>query len=134
MLASLELTLTEALLPKLEEAYANASRPIKALLLTNPHNPLSQCYPRSVLEDCIRFCKRRNIHYISDEVYALTSFRCEELPDPIPFVSALSLNISDLGCDLSRVHTIWSTSKDFGQSGVRMVDCNLLNRQSRDAE
>lgn len=114
-------TLTEALLPALEHAFENAPHPVKGLVLTNPHNPLAQCYPRSVLEGCVMFCQRRNIHFISDEIYALTSCTGAYAPNPTPFVSALSLDVVRLGYDLSRVHTVWSTSKDFGQSGIRMV-------------
>ncbi len=114
-------TLTHALIPALEQAYRNTTSPIKGLLLTNPHNPLGQCYPRSVLEECVRFCARHMIHLVFDEVYALTSFDCPELVEPIPFVSGLALNVKSLGGDPHRVHVIWSSSKDFGQSGVRMV-------------
>ena len=114
-------TLTEALLPALEHAFENATCPIRGLLLTNPNNPLGQCYPQSVLEGCLKFCQKRNIHFISDEIYALTSFACDEITDPSPFVSTLSLDLPALGCDPSRVHVLWSTSKDFGQSGIRMV-------------
>ena len=113
--------LTEALLPALELAFANASCPIKGLLLSNPNNPLGQCYPTSVLEGCIQFCQRHKIHFVSDEIYATTSYKCPDLQNPTPFVSVLSLNLAALGCDPSRVHAFWSTSKDFGQSGIRMV-------------
>ena len=123
---TIEDSLTTALLPALEEAYNNATCPVKAMLMTNPSNPLAQCYPQSCIEDCIRFCQKKNIHYISDEVYALTSFPCPELPEPVPFVSVLSLDVAKLGGDLSRVHTIWSPSKDFGQSGTRMVRARLI--------
>ena len=120
-IANLEDTLTEALLPALEEAFDNAPCPVKALVLTNPHNPLAQAYPQPVLEGCLKFCHRRGIHLISDEIYALTSFKCPDIPNPTPFVSALSLDSAKLGCDSARIHVVWSTSKDFGQSGIRMV-------------
>ena len=114
-------TLTHAVIPALEEVYQNARSPIKGLLLTNPHNPLGQCYPRSVLEKYIRFCARHTIHLVIDEIYALTSFDCPELVEPVSFVSGLALNIKSLGGNPNRVHVIWSSSKDFGQSGIRMV-------------
>jgi len=119
--SNLGFTLTEAILPALEKAYEIAQCPIKGLILTNPHNPLGQCYPKLVLEGCLKFCNAHNIHFVSDEIYALTSFACPDIPNPVPFVSALSIDVEKLGCNRSRVHTIWSTSKDFGQSGVRMV-------------
>jgi aspartate/methionine/tyrosine aminotransferase len=112
---------TTSLLPALDEAIANARCRIRALLLTNPHNPFGECYPQEVLEGCLKFCQKNDIHFISDEVYALTSFSCAELSEPVPFISALSLDARALGCDLSRIHTIWSISKDFGASGFRMV-------------
>ncbi|KAE8163403.1 pyridoxal phosphate-dependent transferase [Aspergillus tamarii] len=117
-------TLTAQLIPALEKAYEEAAVPIRGLLLTNPQNPYGQCYPRSVMEDCIRFCHSKGIHYISDEVYALSSFQNPELPDAPPFVSALQIDVKGIGCDLSRVHTFWSTSKDFGSSGFR-VGCSI---------
>lgn len=119
-LPDLQSTLTEALLPALERAFESAASPIKALLLSNPNNPLAQCYPRSVLEGCLQFCQRRKIHFISDEIYALTSYDCDGLDGSTSFISTLSLDLPSLGCDPSRVHTFWSTSKDFGQSGIRM--------------
>lgn len=124
----IHVTLTEALIPALEDALEKATCPIKGILLTNPQNPLGQCYPRSILEGCLKLCQRHKIHFISDEIYALTSYTCPDLPSPAPFISALSLDLASLGCDLSRLHTVWSTSKDFGQSGVRMVSVPNLPR------
>ncbi|ROW17439.1 hypothetical protein VPNG_00941 [Cytospora leucostoma] len=110
----------EELLPALEEAYRSAPCPIRALLITNPHNPLAVCYPGAVLELCLRFCKKYGIHFISDEVYALSTFSSSDLVDPQPFISVLSLDLDEIGADKTRTHMIWSMSKDFGQSGFRM--------------
>ena len=117
----LDEALSNALIPALEAALRAAQRPVKAVLITNPSNPLSQCYTKSCIEDCIKFCDRNGLHYISDEVYALTRFRCPEVPEPEPFTSVLAIDVKELGCNLSMVHMVWSTSKDFGQSGVRMA-------------
>lgn len=67
------------------------------------------------------FCQKRKIHFISDEVYALSLYPCPDLPNAVPFTSALQLDTKAIGCDLSRIHTVWSASKDFGSSGIRMV-------------
>lgn len=118
---SLELIFDEDLFTaSLETAYRTADQPIKALMLTNPHNPLSLCYSRSLLEACARFCERVDIHFISDEVYALSVFQAADLPDAQPFVSTLSLDLHKLKVNPPRVHVVWSMSKDFGQSGVRL--------------
>ncbi|KAH8888281.1 PLP-dependent transferase [Thozetella sp. PMI_491] len=104
----------------LDRTMAGATCKVKALLLVNPNNPLGQCYPREVLEECVKFCEKHDIHFISDEIYALTSYRAHDLPAPNPFISAISLDLAALGCDPKRVHMIWSTSKDLGQNGLRM--------------
>lgn len=114
-------TFTSQLIPALEKAYTESKIPVRALLLTNPQNPYGQCYPRRVIEECIQFCHGKGIHYISDEVYALSVFENPDLPDATPFVSALEIDVKGIGCDLSRVHTFWSTSKDLGSSGYRVV-------------
>jgi aspartate/methionine/tyrosine aminotransferase len=114
-------TFSTAIIPALENAFSNSDRPIKAVLFTNPHNPFGQCYPTSVIQDIIRFCHDKNIHFISDEIYALSKFEVADGERLVPFVSALELDIEEIGCDLSRVHTIWSISKDLGSSGLRMV-------------
>ena len=114
-------TFSKALIPALTKALENSTRPVRALVLTNPHNPFGQMYPKDVLEACVKFCQEHDIHYISDEVYALSVFPTPNSKHTSPFVSALSLDLEALGCDASRVHTIWSTSKDFGSSGIRMV-------------
>jgi gliotoxin/aspirochlorine biosynthesis aminotransferase len=119
---------TDDLLVALEEVYAASTIPIKALMITNPHNPLAICYPRRILEICLAFCKKHGIHFISDEVYALSIFPSVDLVSPEPFVSVLSLDLDKIEADKSRVHVVWSTSKDFGQSGIRMV---RLARTSR---
>lgn len=120
-LDTFESSFTSDLILCLEKTFDNAPCPVKALMLTNPHNPLGRCYSKLILEQCVKFCHRRDIHFISDEVYALTSFTCPCPPKAECFTSALSLDIEALSCDVSKVHTIWSTSKDLGQSGFRMV-------------
>lgn len=113
-------TFTPKLIAALEAALQMSARPVRALLMTNPHNPLGQCYPQTVLEECLKFCHAHRLHYISDEVYALSQFPNPHLANPPPFVSALSLDLHALGCDSKLVHTVWSTSKDFGSSGIRV--------------
>ncbi|KAJ6093083.1 1-aminocyclopropane-1-carboxylate synthase 7 [Penicillium sp. IBT 16267x] len=108
----------------LENAYFTAVHPerIKGVVLTNPSNPLGKCYTRDVLCEILRFCDVNGMHLISDEVYAMScvqSLNCFQ-----PFMSALSLLDDDLTPNVaslaSRVHLIWSMSKDFGCSGIRL--------------
>ena len=89
-LPSLLSTVSASLLPALATAYDTAPDParVKAFLFTNPHNPLGQCYPKGVIQEAIRWCGRKGIHFVGDEVYGLSEFRQGVGEDR--FVSALS--------------------------------------------
>lgn len=176
--------LSRSLLPALAAAADGVpdGTAIRALVMTNPHNPFGQCYPARVLDECMAFCRQRRIHYISDELYAFSHFggggghafasalsRMPPPPPPIPRTNGSRKRLlpwangdaaqtppgkrtkrldgggapsrTDHGrggheeteadpCDgedAAMVHVIWSTSKDFGSSGLRMV----RNRPSR---
>ena len=170
-------TVSASLIHALDTAYNAARDParIKALIFTNPHNPLGQCYTKAVITEALCWCGRKGIHFVGDEVYGLSEFRRGK--EDRGFVSTLSLvagerggkgeeeksdedgaparnsnNLGEIGrsdahditpaagsrgkmqeqqeindypvekdIDLSRVHTIWSMSKDLGCSGLRMV-------------
>ncbi|OAK96326.1 PLP-dependent transferase [Phaeosphaeriaceae sp. SRC1lsM3a] len=108
---------------------ADKSR-IKAVLLCNPHNPLSRCYPRKVLLEVMEFCQEHGLHLIVDEIYALTDLNVgvgvsRKEKCGAKFVSALELTeplvpSGAVKVDPSRVHVVWSASKLFGMSGFRI--------------
>jgi hypothetical protein len=84
--------LHRSLLSKLTAVYNNLpdQGKVKALVITNPHNPFGQCYPKAILQECLDFCQQRGIHYISDEIYALS-----QIDHGGKFVSALSLESTE---------------------------------------
>ena len=114
-------TLGASLIPALDEAFGSARHPVKALVISNPQNPLGMNYPKQVLEACLQFCQSRNLHFISDEVFALSVVKCADQSHAIPFCSALALDPQALKCNPSRIHIIWSMSKDLGCSGIKIV-------------
>jgi aspartate/methionine/tyrosine aminotransferase len=117
------------------EAMKMATCPIRGLIVCNPHNPLGQIYPTLWLEALLQFCEAHNIHFISDEIYALSNFgatRCGQYANPdtvigleTKFTSVLSMDLKRLGVDPARVHVAYSISKDLGSSGLRMVCRNI---------
>jgi hypothetical protein len=142
-------SMTTSLTERLTHAYSAHPHPnrIKALVLTNPHNPLSRCYPPSLLRQCMSWCHKRGIHLVSDEMYALSTIASLDgsmKEGTHSFVSALriaGIKKDDLSCnvtpgeiiedvDYSKIHVVWGMSKDFGSSGIRMVrfqDCSLAH-------
>ncbi|KAF8637796.1 hypothetical protein AX17_002566 [Amanita inopinata Kibby_2008] len=93
---------------------------IKAVILCNPHNPLGRSYPPEVIVEYFRFCEKHNLHLISDEIYALSVFPSRDVPNPQPFVSALSFDLKEHGINVSRVHVLYGMSKDFNANGFRL--------------
>ncbi|KAL4788776.1 pyridoxal phosphate-dependent transferase [Aspergillus venezuelensis] len=45
---------------------------VRGLMLCNPHNPLGRCYPRDTITELMRLGQSRQMHLISDEIYALS--------------------------------------------------------------
>lgn len=114
------------LVPSLQAAYdfSPVKPRIKAVLLTNPSNPLGKCYPRHVLIECLEFCQERGLHLVSDELYALTDLGGLEKGEEVISVLSMTdpfLPQGAIKVDPNRVHLVWSASKLFGVSGLRVV-------------
>jgi aspartate/methionine/tyrosine aminotransferase len=104
---------------KILEVQANGGR-VAGLILAHPHNPLGRCYPRAVLIELMKLCQKHHIHFISDEIYALSTFaNTVDSVEVYPFESALSIHTAGV-IDPSLVHVIWGMSKDFGANGIRL--------------
>ncbi|WVZ72667.1 hypothetical protein U9M48_021087 [Paspalum notatum var. saurae] len=97
-----------------EEAQAAEMR-VRAVLLTNPSNPLGTTVKRAVLEDVLDFVARNNIHLISDEIYSGSVFAAPDLVS----VAELVESRGDAGV-AARVHIVYSLSKDLGLPGFRV--------------
>ncbi|RGP59475.1 hypothetical protein FLONG3_11169 [Fusarium longipes] len=94
---------------------------VSGLVISHPHNPLGRCYSRSVLIALMKLCQKYKVHFISDEIYALSVWNntVDQHPPPVPFESALSIDTTDI-IDGDRVHVLWGMSKDFGANGIRV--------------
>jgi aspartate/methionine/tyrosine aminotransferase len=101
----------------LDHALAGAGRPVRALLYTNPDNPLGTVAGREEIELVLGWAEARGLHLVVDEVYALSVF------GERPFTSVARV-LPALG---ERVHIVWAFSKDFGASGLR---CGVLVSES----
>lgn len=122
----------DGLRPSVVEAFEDAcSRAekegvrVKAVMLVNPSNPLGRCYSRDTLVEVMKFCQRRQLHLISDEVYGLSVFGAElsdsyaEEKALAPFTSVLSIETKGV-IDPGLLHVEYGTSKDFAAAGLRL--------------
>lgn len=93
---------------------------IRAMIFTNPHNPLGRCYPRETILALLNLCAKYKIHFISDEVYALSQYdKNHGNPASAQFISALDVH-ADSQLPLSHIHHLYGFSKDFGGGGLRL--------------
>ena len=102
----------------LDNAYNNAiskGHPPKAIIITNPNNPLGKIYTKNELLIFINYCNMKSIHLIVDEIYALSVFD-DDVNNDDKFHSVTTILENKLN---DNVHVIWGLSKDFGVSGLR---------------
>ncbi|RAL09383.1 putative aminotransferase [Aspergillus homomorphus CBS 101889] len=110
--------------------HVETGRKVKALMLCHPHNPLGRCYPRHVLVALMKLCQKYQMHFISDEIYALSVWKntVDQTASPVAFESALSVDLAGI-IDSNLVHVLWGMSKDFGANGLRLgVIISQFNR------
>ncbi|KAM6522019.1 hypothetical protein FALCPG4_011713 [Fusarium falciforme] len=116
--------LGEDAVTKYEEVIVDAQKKglkVKGLVISHPHNPLGRCYSRSALIGLMKLCQKYQVHFISDEIYALSTWpnTVDTNPPPVPFESALTIDTTGV-IDPSLVHVLWGMSKDFGANGIRV--------------
>lgn len=101
---------------------------VRAVIVCNPHNPLGRTYPRETLLAYARFCEERDLHLVSDEIYAMSVWDNAAFPHALPFTSMLSLDVEkEAGADTpgftfdrARMHVVYGMSKDFCANGLRV--------------
>lgn len=106
----------------LEQTYADAVRrhiTIKAVLICNPSNPMGRFYSKESLLEIARFCGRRRLHLIADEIFALSGFETSlHLPS---FTSVLSIATDRTnGVSSTNIHCLYGCSKDWAMGGLRL--------------
>ncbi|ORY25180.1 pyridoxal phosphate-dependent transferase [Naematelia encephala] len=96
---------------------------VRAVIVCNPQNPLGRTYPRSTLLAYAKFCEEKDLHLVSDEIYAMSVYPNTSFPDAVPFTSMMSLDVEkELGIrfDKARLHVVYGMSKDFCANGLRI--------------
>ena len=74
---------------------------------------LGVIYSPTIIKNIITWARKRGLHTIVDEIYALSTHQATGHG----FESVIKVMDNQLGND---VHMVWSISKDFGASGLRV--------------
>ncbi|KAJ5939718.1 Pyridoxal phosphate-dependent transferase major region subdomain 2 [Penicillium verhagenii] len=105
-----------------ERAYKESTEKgikVRAVLISNPHNPLGKCYSPETIKEIARFCAKYDLHLICDEIYANSVFVNDDKPEAQQFESVLSMNLDNI-ISKYRVHVMYGMSKDFCANGLRL--------------
>lgn len=86
---------------------------IRALLISNPSNPVGNILDSATLTMLLEFATEKNIHLICDEIYAGSVY-------DIPNFTSIAKVLESGEFDKSRVHIIYGTSKDLCLPGFRV--------------
>lgn len=104
----------------------NAGIRVRALMISNPHNPLGRCYPPETLQTFASFCGRHGLHFLADEIYAKSIFPNPAISNAVPFTSVLSLDTREI-ISPDMIHVLYGASKDFCANGLRLGFVCTLN-------
>jgi 1-aminocyclopropane-1-carboxylate synthase len=88
----------------------NSGVNLKAILLTNPHNPTGTLRESREIKKIINLAKKYNLQIICDEIYALSCFGDNQFKSILNFAKDYRDNI----------HFIYGMAKDFTLSGFKV--------------
>lgn len=107
------LTPDRGFLPSIDELEALVSPRTRMIIVNSPSNPLGAVFPREVLEQLLAFARRHDLWILSDEVY-------ERFTWGQPHVSLAALDADTSGGGIERVFTVFSFSKTYAMTGIRV--------------
>ena len=99
--------------PNIDELEALITPRTRMLIVNSPSNPLGAVFPREVLEQLLAFARRHDLWILSDEVY-------ERFTWGQPHVSLAALDADTSGGGIERVFTVFSFSKTYAMTGIRV--------------
>ena len=98
--------------PRPEDLLAAVTSRTKAILFNSPNNPSGALYGADVVEEGVRFCERKGIWFLADDIYHKLVFDGKTAPNPCAF--------TDKGAEESRVILVNAVSKIYGMTGFRI--------------
>jgi aspartate aminotransferase len=109
------LTPERGFLPDLDELETLVTPRTRLLIVNSPSNPLGAVFPREVLEQLLAFARRHDLWILSDEVYERFTWG-----DGHASLAALDAESADAGGGIERVFTVFSFSKTYAMTGIRV--------------
>ncbi len=102
----------ETHIPRAEDLLAAVTPRTRAVILNSPNNPSGAVYPAGLIEELVRFCERKDLWLIADDIYHKLVFDGLQAPNPCAF--------TDRGVEDSRLIILNAVSKIYGMTGFRI--------------
>ncbi|MBW2524962.1 MAG: aminotransferase class I/II-fold pyridoxal phosphate-dependent enzyme [Deltaproteobacteria bacterium] len=98
--------------PRLEEVEQAIGSYTKAIIVNSPNNPSGVMYSRDFIAALVELCEKKNIWFISDDIYHKLIFDGKQWTSPYQF--------SSKHVDESHIITLNGVSKLYGMTGFRI--------------
>jgi aspartate aminotransferase len=102
----------ETHIPRAEDLLRAVTARTRAILLNSPNNPSGAMYPADLVEEIARFCERKGLWLISDDIYHKLVFDGKTAPNPLAYAAP--------DIESTRVIVINAVSKIYGMTGFRI--------------
>jgi aspartate aminotransferase len=99
-------------IPRLEDLLGAVTDRTKAVILNSPNNPSGAVYPQELIAEMVRFCEKKDIWLIMDDIYQKLVFDGQKVPNPLAFTG--------MDAESSHVVVVNAVSKIFGMTGFRI--------------
>jgi aspartate aminotransferase len=99
-------------IPRAEDLLRVVTGRTRAILLNSPNNPSGALYPPELVEAVARYCERRDLWLIADDIYHKLVFDGLTAPNPLAYAAP----------DIESTHVIVlnAVSKIYGMTGFRI--------------
>ncbi len=110
--------------PRIEEIAEVAGSSTKAIIINSPNNPCGVMYSRDFIEEIVKFCERKSLYLIMDDLYNRLVFDGKAAPNPYKFEKTQSRS--------TRLVTVQGVSKMYAMTGFR-IGWAIVNEELAEA-
>ncbi len=102
----------EGFQPCLKDVESCVTPRTKALIINSPNNPSGAMYSEEFIADIVRFCEKRDLYLIMDDIYHRLVFDGKKWPNPLEYATK--------PIDESKLIVVNGVSKQYAMTGFRI--------------